>query len=65
MDFRSFELNAEIDLLCYDAALAKDLELVEKRYLEQSTRVCADDWKNRPLRKKVLENTARMMSELI
>ena len=65
MDFRSFELNAEIDLLCYDAALAKDLEQVENRYLEQSTRVCADEWKNRPLRKKVLENTARMMSELI
>ncbi len=65
MDFRSFELNAEIDLLCYDAALAEDLQLIENRYLEQSTPLSYAEWKQRPLRKKVLENTARMMSELI
>jgi|TARA_R100000049_G_C1951890_1_gene100387 cardiolipin synthase len=65
MDMRSFELNAEIDLLCYDHAFAEDLQQVEDRYLEQSTPVSFAEWKSRPLMHKVLENTARMMSELI
>ncbi len=65
MDVRSFELNAECDLLCYDSALAKDLEQLEKRYLEQSTSLSEDSWQRRPLVQKVLENTARMMSDLI
>ena len=65
MDMRSFELNAEIDLLCYDRAFAEDLQQVENRYLEQSTPVSFAEWKHRPLMHKVLENTARMLSELI
>tara|TARA_Y100000815_G_scaffold274248_1_gene307737 strand:+ start:249 stop:1703 length:1455 start_codon:yes stop_codon:yes gene_type:complete len=65
MDVRSFELNAEIDLLCYDPALAEDLERIEQSYLERSSTLSSAEWKRRPLRKKVLENTARMMSELI
>ena len=65
MDMRSFELNAEIDLLCYDHAFAEDLQQVENRYLEQSTPVSFAEWKHRPLMHKVLENTARMLSELI
>ena len=65
MDVRSFELNAEIDLLCYDASLAEDLERLEKRYLEQSRALSEDAWERRPLVHKVLENTARMMSDLI
>lgn len=65
MDVRSFELNAEIDLLCYDSSLAEDLERLEKRYLEQSSALSKDSWKRRSLVHKVLENTARMMSDLI
>jgi cardiolipin synthase A/B len=65
MDMRSFELNAEIDLLCYDHTFAEDLQQVENRYLEQSTPVSFAEWKHRPLMHKVLENTARMLSELI
>lgn len=65
MDMRSFELNAEIDLLCYDHGFAEELQQVENRYLERSTPLSCDEWKRRPLIHKVLENTARMMSELI
>lgn len=65
MDVRSFELNAEVDLLCYDRAFAQELERLEQSYLAQSRRLCASDWKRRPLARKVLENTARMMSDLI
>jgi len=65
MDLRSFELNAEIDLLCFDGTFAERLREIENRYLEQSTALSFDEWKRRPLRHKVLENAARMMSELI
>ena len=65
MDVRSFELNAECDLLCYDPAFATDLERLERQYLERSTCLSEDSWQRRPLLHKVLENTARMMSDLI
>ncbi|MBB3033857.1 cardiolipin synthase [Alteriqipengyuania lutimaris] len=65
MDVRSFELNAEIDLLCYDSVFAEALQKVENGYLEQSRSLSFAEWKGRALRHKVLENTARMMSELI
>jgi cardiolipin synthase len=65
MDVRSFELNAEVDLLSYDSHLAEDIARLERLYLEQSDRLCAPDWKRRPLLRKVCENTARLMSDLI
>ena len=65
MDVRSFELNAEIDLLCYDRELTGKLEHLEKGYLERSTSLSREKWESRSLTQKVLENAARMMSDLI
>lgn len=65
VDVRSFELNAECDMLCYDRSLAESLERLEERYLEQSIRLSSERWERRPLTQKLLENTARMMSDLI
>ncbi|MEL7686813.1 cardiolipin synthase [Citromicrobium bathyomarinum] len=65
MDVRSFELNAEIDLLCYDRELTEKLEHLEKGYLERSTSLSREKWESRSLTQKVLENAARMMSDLI
>ena len=65
MDVRSFELNAEIDLLCYDRALTEQLQRLEKGYLEAATTLSCERWERRSLWQKVLENAARMMSDLI
>lgn len=65
MDVRSFELNAEIDLLCYDAASASQLQELEHSYLAHSARLTRKDWEARLLPEKIMENSARLMSELI
>jgi cardiolipin synthase A/B len=65
MDVRSFELNAEADLICYDGELAAALKELEADYCAQSSQLQLEEWAGRPLISKVLENSSRLMSELI
>lgn len=65
MDVRSFELNAEVDLICYDASFAGTLREIETDYRKRSEELVLNEWVKRPLIAKVLENSARLMSELI
>ncbi len=65
MDLRSFELNAEIDLIFYGEQIAKELRSLEELYLSHSERLDLDDWKRRSLASKVMENSARLLSDLI
>lgn len=65
MDLRSFELNAEIDLVCYGSKVADGLLELEQLYLERSELLKLEDWKQRSLFAKVMENSARLMSDLI
>lgn len=65
MDVRSFELNAEVDLICYEARFAETVRALEADYLNQSQALSPEQWRKRPLLAKVLENSARLMSELI
>lgn len=65
MDIRSFELNAEIDLICYDTDIVKELNRLEEALLANCKQLTLEDWSKRSLWSKVLENTARMMADLI
>ncbi|KEO91370.1 cardiolipin synthetase [Erythrobacter longus] len=65
MDVRSFELNAEIDLVTYDAEFAERLQQFETALLGECERLSLDEWSQRPLHLKILENTARLMADLI
>jgi len=65
MDLRSFELNAEVDFVCYSATTAAQLETLEEQYLMKSIKLNAEEWEARPLALKVLENSARLVSDLI
>lgn len=65
MDVRSFELNAEIDLVTYDAEFAERLQQLETALLGECERLSLDEWSQRPLHLKILENTARLMADLI
>ncbi len=65
MDVRSFELNAEADLICYEARFAETVRALEADYLAQAEPLSLVQWQRRPLSSKVLENSARLISDLI
>ncbi|HKW90556.1 MAG TPA: cardiolipin synthase [Methylomirabilota bacterium] len=55
LDRRSFELNEELNLVVYDAGIAKRLEQVFNADLAQSREVTYQAWRNRTLISRVLE----------
>lgn len=64
MDMRSFNLTSELSLLCYDAAVAKNMKKVTATYLQKSQRLPLDEWRQRSVTQRVLENIARLTSAL-
>ncbi|HEX6079969.1 MAG TPA: phospholipase D-like domain-containing protein [Methylomirabilota bacterium] len=55
LDRRSFALNEELNLVIYDAGVAKRLEEVFEKDLSESTRVTYQRWANRGIVSRVLE----------
>ena len=55
LDRRSFELNEELNLVIYDADIARRLERVFVDDLEQSREVTYEQWKNRGIKGRILE----------
>ena len=64
MDIRSFELNLEISLVCYNTQVVADLRKLEEEYLRRSRQLSLDAWHARPLHTKLLNNLARLTSVL-
>jgi len=64
MDIRSFELNLEISLVCYNTQVVADLRKLEEDYLRRSRQLSLDAWQARPLHTKLLDNLARLTSAL-
>lgn len=65
MDIRSFSLNAEVLLICYDPAVAADLHAQENCYMEGSTLLDEAAWARRPLYVKSFQRLARLFSPLL
>jgi len=65
MDIRSFALNAEIGLLCYDAGLVARLRLVEEEYLQSSRLLDLQAWRRRPAWRRSREGIARLADALM
>ncbi|MGB9633356.1 MAG: cardiolipin synthase [Chloroflexaceae bacterium] len=65
MDMRSFELNLEVTLLCYDPRVVADLRRAEADYAARSRELTLDEWRRRPLHKRLFENLTRLMSPLL
>jgi cardiolipin synthase len=55
LDRRSFELNEELNLVVYDAEVARRLEQVFAEDLRQSRRVDYEDWRQRGVITRILE----------
>jgi len=64
MDIRSFQLNLEITLVCYNKKTAADLQEVAADYLRRARPLQLDDWQERPLMIKLFDNLARLTSAL-
>jgi cardiolipin synthase A/B len=64
MDIRSFELNLEITLVCYDHGVTANLHRLEEEYLRCSRQLHLEAWQIRPHLTKLFENLARLTSSL-
>ena len=60
MDMRSFSLNFEISVMVQGREFVDQLRDLEQSYREVSAELTLEEWLKRPLRSKVLDNTARL-----
>jgi cardiolipin synthase len=64
LDIRSFQLNLEITLVCYDPQVVSDLQEVTADYLGNTRPLPLAEWQARPIWIKFLDNVARLTSAL-
>jgi cardiolipin synthase A/B len=64
LDIRSFQLNLEITLVCYNTQVVSDLQEVATEYLHYTRPLHLDEWQARPLLGKLFDNVARLTSAL-
>lgn len=61
-DIRSFRLNDEANLNVYDAAFARKATGVFEQDLARTKQVTLRQWRERPLREKIMENAAAALA---
>ncbi len=65
LDIRSFALNAEIGLLCYDSGVVARMREVEAGYLADADPVELSTWRRRPAWRRSREGIARLADSLM
>lgn len=65
MDFRSFDLNFEVNAIVYDTGIANELSAVFYQDLKDALKISPELWAARPLYKQLLEKAARLLSPLL
>ena len=65
MDYRSFDLNFEVNAIVYDEELGIELAKVFYDDLNDAEKIDAVKWKSRVWHKQILEKTARLVSPLL
>lgn len=65
MDFRSFDLNFEVNAIIYDEETANELRRIFYEDLATAEKIDAAGWDNRPRYKQLLEQVARLVSPLL
>jgi cardiolipin synthase len=64
-DQRSFRLNFEASAICYDPAVARDVESIFEEDLTLSQEVTEEDRKTNPFRTRLGEASARLLGPLL
>ena len=65
MDFRSFDLNFEVNAIVYDVETANELRNIFYNDLKNAEMLDAGEWGSRSKFKQLLEKTARLVSPLL
>ncbi|MET0290368.1 MAG: cardiolipin synthase [Pseudoxanthomonas sp.] len=60
LDIRSFALNAEIGMLCYDTDVVTRMRQIEAQYLADADHLTLDTWNHRPAWRRSREGIARL-----
>lgn len=62
MDMRSFTLNAELMLMVHGEEFVNRMREVENGYRQRSFELTLDEWRQRPILTRALDNVARLTS---
>lgn len=65
VDARSFHLNFEVTMFVFDDDFSSVIRFMQTDYLEASDDISAEEWRKRPLRSRMLENTVRLLGPLL
>jgi cardiolipin synthase A/B len=65
MDYRSFELNFEVNVILYDKDVSEKLRAVFFKDLEDSEKIDKEEWCNRPAHIQLPEKLARLFSPVL
>ena len=65
MDYRSFELNFEVNAVVYDAALAKKMRAIFFHDLDDATKIDVETWLNRKWYTQLPEKICRLFSPVL
>ncbi|HRQ51138.1 MAG TPA: cardiolipin synthase [Agriterribacter sp.] len=65
MDYRSFDLNFEVNAIVYDNEMAGELSDIFYKDISDAEKIDPVAWENRPAWKQLLEKTARLVSPLL
>jgi cardiolipin synthase A/B len=65
MDIRSFQLNLELSMVFYNRGVSSALAEIERGYLARCAEVDLATWRRRSLLSRLVQNTARLVSEVL
>lgn len=65
MDYRSFELNFEVNAVVYDSAFAQQMRGLFFEDLKDAKQINKDEWLARPFKKQLPEKIARLFSPVL
>ncbi len=65
LDIRSFRLNNEVSVVCYDTGVASQLRAEAERTMAKATELVPAEWRKRALAPQLVENLARLVSPLL
>ena len=65
MDYRSFDLNFEVNAIVYDSQFANELRDVFYEDIKDAIKIDIKEWESRPVHKELVEKVARLASPLL
>lgn len=65
LDYRSFDLNFEVNAIVYDEELAQELTFNFKKDLQDAEQIDIESWLNRPKHVQLIEKIVRLISPML